>query len=77
MTRAQQEYLNARLAMYLEAEQAILTGQSYTIGNRQLTRPSIRYVQAEIRRLRDEGAMTSEEMGDRPRRAVRRVVLHD
>lgn len=28
---------NQRLKMYLEAEQAVLTGQSYTIGNRTLT----------------------------------------
>lgn len=77
MTKAQQAYLNARLAMYLEAEKAILSGQSYTIGGRQLSRPSLKQVQDEIRRLRDEGAQSEEEIGTPVRRSVRQVVLHD
>lgn len=36
-----QERLNARYEAYLAAEEAVLTGQSYTIGNRQLTRANL------------------------------------
>ena len=37
--------LRERLRMYLAAERAILSGQSYTIGDRQLQRPDLKYVQ--------------------------------
>ena len=42
--------LNKRLAMYVKAEKVVLTGQSYTIGNRTLTRASL----AEIRKAIDD-----------------------
>ena len=42
--------LNKRLAMYLEAEKVVMTGQSYTIGNRSLTRANL----AEIRKAIDD-----------------------
>ena len=47
---------NKRLAMYLEAEKAVLMGQSYTIGNRQLTRASLAEIRATIDNLIAGGA---------------------
>ena len=39
-----------RLRMYLDAEKAVLSGQSYQIGNRQLTRANL----SEIRKAIDD-----------------------
>ena len=47
---------NQRLKMYLEAEQAVLTGQSYTIGNRTLTRANLATIRAAIDDLVASGA---------------------
>ncbi len=41
---------HTRLQMYLEAERAVLSGQSYQIGNRQLTRANL----SEIRKAIDD-----------------------
>lgn len=43
-----------RLQMYLEAEEKILQGQSYTIGDRTLSRPDLRYIQSMIEKLSAE-----------------------
>lgn len=43
--------LRDRLARYVAAETAILSGQSYRIGERQLTRAELAEVRAEIREL--------------------------
>jgi hypothetical protein len=45
ITLAQAE---AQLALYLAAEQAVLTGQSYSIGGRTLTRADLSDIQAGI-----------------------------
>ena len=64
--------LNRRLAMYLEAEKVVMTGQSYTIGNRSLTRANL----AEIRKAIDDllaagAAIEGESMtGSRSKRVV-------
>jgi hypothetical protein len=57
------EMAKLRLAMYYEAEQAILTGQSYTIGGQTLNRANLSHVvkqidglQKEIRRLEYKGS---------------------
>jgi len=42
------EILKERLRMYLDAEKAVLSGQSYTIGDRQLQRPDLKYIQQQI-----------------------------
>ena len=42
------ERLRRRLQEYLSAESAILAGQAYQIGDRSLTRPDLKYVQAQI-----------------------------
>lgn len=67
---------NERLKMYLEAEKAVLTGQSYTIGNRTLTRASLSAIQAEINRLVAGGATLAGDIPDQAGHA-RRVVLMD
>lgn len=45
-----QDFQNGRLKAYYEAEQAVLSGQSYTIGNRTLTRANL----SEIRKAIDD-----------------------
>ena len=47
---------NERLKQYYEAEKAILSGQSYTIGNRTLTRAQLSTVRAAIDDLMAGGA---------------------
>ena len=47
---------NKRLAMYLEAEKTVLTGQSYTIGNRTLTRANLKEIRKAIDDLLAGGA---------------------
>ena len=48
---------NRRLAMYLEAEKAVLSGQSYTIGNRTLTRANLATIRNAIDELIAGGAI--------------------
>ena len=70
--------LNERLKQYLEAEKTILiTGQSYRIGNRTLTRADLGLIQAEIRRLRAAGATEEDEPTDTGYRRARRVLFRD
>ncbi|SDP00443.1 DUF6148 family protein [Selenomonas ruminantium] len=51
---------NERLKMYLEAERAVLTGQSYTIGNMTLTRANLSSIRAAIDSLIAGGAVLDE-----------------
>lgn len=48
---------NERLAQYYAAEKAILSGQSYTVGNRTLTRANLAAVRAAIDDLLAGGAV--------------------
>lgn len=67
---------NERLKKYIEAEEAILTGQSYTIGNRTLTRANLATVEKVIQDLIDGGAVLEDD--DSARNAsIKRVVLLD
>lgn len=66
---------NKRLAMYLEAEKAVLMGQSYTIGNRQLTRASLAEIRATIDNLIAGGATIDGETN--VQRMAKRVVFMD
>jgi len=67
---------NERLKKYIEAEEAILAGQSYTIGNRTLTRANLATVEKVIQDLIDGGAVL--ENDDSARNAsTKRVVLLD
>ncbi|MBD3878682.1 MAG: hypothetical protein SR1Q5_03230 [Quinella sp. 1Q5] len=51
------ETLKSRLNLYLEAERKILAGQSYRVGNRELTRANLSEVRAVI-----DGLVTQIEM---------------
>lgn len=67
---------NERLKKYIEAEEAILAGQSYTIGNRTLTRANLATVEKVIQDLIDGGAVFEDD--DSARNAsTKRVVLLD
>nr|DAI47328.1 MAG TPA: head to tail adaptor [Caudoviricetes sp.] len=67
---------NERLKKYIEAEEAILAGQSYTIGNRTLTRANLATVEKVIQDLIDSGAVLEDD--DSARNAsTKRVVLLD
>ncbi len=63
---------NKRLAMYLEAEKTVLTGQSYTIGNRTLTRANLKEIRKAIDDLLAGGATLDGESatGSMSKRAV-------
>lgn len=64
------EILRNRLEMYLQIEQKILlSGQSYTIGNRTLTRADLKEVQTIIRDLSAQ-LEVAELKGGRQKRAV-------
>lgn len=47
---------NERLARYVEAEKAVLMGQSYTIGNRTMTRADLSSIRVAIDNLIASGA---------------------
>lgn len=67
---------NERLKKYIEAEEAILAGQSYTIGNRTITRANLATVEKVIQDLIDGGAVLEDD--DSARNAsIKRVVLLD
>nr|DAI65822.1 MAG TPA: head to tail adaptor [Caudoviricetes sp.] len=71
--------LNERYRQYLKAEQAILvTGQSYRIGNRLLTRADLSAIQAEINRLRAMGATEDDSApASEGYRRAKRVLFRD
>ena len=64
---------NERLKMYLEAERVVLTGQSYTIGNRSLTRANLSEIRKAIDDLLAGGATLDGEPNTRG--MSKRVVL--
>ncbi len=69
------ELQNERLREYYKAEKAVLSGQSYTIGNRQLTRANLASIRAAIDDLIAAGA-TIDGTVQRIRRSAR-VVFRD
>ena len=62
-----------RLELYYEAERKVLRGQSYTLGNRQLTRANLAEIREAIRELENELEQTK----GRSRGFSKRVVFHD
>lgn len=76
MTREQKSKklgaLNERLQLYLNAEEKILQGQSYTIGSRQLARANLATVQKKISDLQSQIDVL-ETRGTTKRRAYRAV----
>lgn len=67
---------NKRLKKYIEAEEAILSGQSYTIGNRTLTRANLATVEKVIQDLIAAGA-TVDDGESESGGSTRRIVLLD
>lgn len=63
------EMTKQRLAMYYEAELAILTGQSYTIGGQTLNRANLSHVVKQISGLQKE-IQRLEHKGSRVRRVI-------
>ncbi len=66
---------NERLARYLEAEKAVLMGQSYTIGTRTLTRADLSTIRAAIDDLIAGGAQLDGAASVQTGRAKRIVFL--
>lgn len=65
------------LAMWLQAERAVATGQSYRIGTRSLTRASLREITERIRFWRSEVARLECGINRRGGIRVLRVVPRD
>lgn len=65
----------SRLNAWLEAELAVSTGQSYRLGNKQLTRANLSDIREQIQFWRSEVARL--ERGNRPGARVMRVVPRD
>ena len=66
---------NERLRNYYAAERAVLSGQSYTVGNRTLTRANLAEIRAAIDDLLSAGA-SLDDSEIKSRRSMR-VVFHD
>lgn len=66
---------NERLRNYYAAERAVLSGQSYTVGNRTLTRANLAEIRAAIDDLLSTGA-SLDDSEIKTRRSMR-VVFHD
>lgn len=65
-------FLNERLRQYIAAEKAILvSGQSYVIGNRRLTRANLSEIRDEIKALVNAGATVD----DTPTAGRRRMCI--
>lgn len=71
-----QKMRNERLRQYWEAEQKVLGGQSYTIGNRTLTRANLAEIRAAIDDLISAGATLEDTSLSQVRRS-KRVVFVD
>ena len=71
-----QKIKNDRLRKYLEAEDAVLLNQSYTIRNRTFTRADLDTIRKVIKDLIDDGAtVDDEEVLNKGR--TKRVVFFD
>lgn len=66
---------NRRLKLYLEAEEKILQGQSYTISNRTLTRANLSEVRKVIDDLLAQGAVLEGMEPEKNRRSKRIVFI--
>lgn len=73
MTWISIEEARANLKMWLDAEKAVATGQSYTIGGRSLTRANLRDITERIRYWR--GEVVKLETGRRGARVMRAVPV--
>ena len=73
MTTTRIEITQQRLNMYLDAERAVLLGQSYTIGNRSLTRASL----SEIRKAISDLVEELDQLEGKPRGYSKRIIMMD
>lgn len=73
MTTTRIEITQQRLNMYREAERAVLLGQSYTIGNRSLTRANL----SEIRKAISDLVEELDQLEGKPRGYSKRIVMMD
>ena len=62
LTAAEIAELQARRARYILAEQAVLQGQAYSIGNRSLTRADLKWIRDGITEL--TGQVTAANVGN-------------
>lgn len=69
-----QDLKNERLKRYVEAESVVLKGQSYTIGDRQLTRANLAEIRKAIDDLLADGAVLDDMEVVSPGR-IKRVVF--
>ena len=70
-----QKMRNERLRQYWQAEQKVLSGQSYTIGNRALTRANLAEIRAAIDDLLAAGATLDDGEEVKMRRSKRVVFI--
>lgn len=75
MIMSNKQMNNERLRNYYAAERAVLSGQSYTVGNRTLTRANLAEIRAAIDDLLSAGA-SLDDSEIKTRRSMR-VVFHD
>ncbi|MER2126303.1 DUF6148 family protein [Solibacillus sp.] len=68
---------NERLQIWLDAEAAIATGQSYTIDNRRLDRANLAQVREQIKFWQNELAKAQAATNGRGRRRTIRIVPRD
>ena len=71
-----QELKNERLRRYLEAEQAVLINQNYTMDGRIYTRADLDIIRKVIEGLLEDGAVLDGMETQKPDR-IRRVVFKD
>ena len=69
--------LNMRLKEYIKAEEAVLTGQAYTIGGRSLTRASLGIIRNAIEYLLSAGATLDDSSTHRESCYVKRIIPVD
>lgn len=75
MIMSNKQINNERLRNYYAAERAVLSAQSYTVGNRTLTRANLAEIRAAIDDLLSAGA-SLDDSEIKTRRSMR-VVFHD
>ncbi len=75
ITMSNKQMNNERLRNYYAAERAVLSGQSYTVGNRTLTRANLAEIRAAIDDLLSAGASLAD--SEIKTRRSMRVVFHD
>lgn len=71
------EQCRERLKIWLDAEQAIASGQSYYIGGRRLERANLAQVREQIKFWKNELALAESKTFGKGRRRVTRIVPRD